>query len=270
VSEGVVRLSSRPPLPLTELWRFRELLRSLVVRNLRVKYQRSALGFVWTLLNPLLTVAVLVLVFSLFLRIQIPHYWAFLVSGYFAWNYFQQMVSMSSWVLAEHASLRRSVAFPPEVLVLAASLARLVELSIELGLALLVLCLLHHHAVPASWVLLPLLLLLLWLVTLGLSFPVATLGAFYGDVQHALPIVLLILFYLSPVFYSAQHVPEAIRPFYFLNPLAGVLTLFQEVLYGGGWPAPRLLLGAAAGSFLLVAAGYASFHRFKAVFAELV
>ena len=144
------------------------------------------------------------------------------------------------------------------------------ELSIELGLALLVLCLLHHHGVPSSWVLLPLLLLFLWLVTLGLSFPVATLGAFYGDVQHALPIVLLMLFYLSPVFYSAQQVPESIRPYYFLNPMASVLTLFQQVLYGGDWPASTLLLGAGAGALLLGAAGYASFHRSKAVFAELV
>jgi ABC-type polysaccharide/polyol phosphate export permease len=270
MSDVLVRTSESPPFALAELWRFRELLRSLVVRNLRVKYQRSALGFVWTLLNPLLTVAVLVTVFSLFLRIQIPQYWAFLVSGYFAWYFFQQMVSMSTWVLAEHTSLRRSVAFPPEVLVLAASLARLVELSIELGLALIVLALLHHHGVPASWVLLPLLLLLLWLVTLGLSFPVATLGAFYSDVQHVLPIVLLMLFYLSPVFYSAQQVPEGMRPLYFLNPMACVLTLFQDVLYGGEWPGLQLLLGAGASAVLLAAVGYASFHRFKAVFAELV
>ena len=270
MSEVLVRTSDRPPYALAEVWRFRELLRSLVVRNLRVKYQRSTLGFVWTLLNPLLTVTVLVTVFSLFLRIQIPHYWAFLVSGYFAWNFFLQMVNMSTWVLAEHSSLRRSVAFPPEVLVLAASLARLVELSIELGLALLVLGLLHHQAIPASWVLLPVLLLFLWLVTLGLSFPVATLGAFYSDVQHALPIALLMLFYLSPVFYSAGQVPERMRPLYFLNPMASVLTLFQQVLYGGEWPGLPLLLGAGAGAVLLATAGYASFHRCKAVFAELV
>jgi ABC-type polysaccharide/polyol phosphate export permease len=270
MSEGVVRISSRPPSALGELWRFRELLRSLVVRNLRVKYQRSTLGFVWTLLNPLLTVTVLVTVFTLFLRIRIPHYWAFLVSGYFAWNFFLQMVSMSTWVLAEHTSLRRSVAFPAEVLVLAASLARLVELTVELALALAVLSLLHHHGIPASWVLLPVLLLLLWLVTLGLSFPVATLGAFYSDVQHALPVLLLMLFYLSPVFYAAEQVPEAIRPFYFMNPMAGILTLFQQVLYGGEWPGARLLLGAGAGAVLLALAGYASFHRSKAVFAELV
>ena len=270
MSEVLVRTSARPPFALAELWRYRELLRSLVVRNLRVKYQRSALGFVWTLLNPLLTVTVLVTVFSLFLRIPIPRYWAFLVSGYFAWNFFLQMVNLSTWVLAEHTSLRRSVAFPAEVLVLAASLARMVELSVELGFALLALAVLHHHAIPASWVLLPVLLLLLWLVTVGLSFPVATLGAFYSDVQHALPIVLLMLFYLSPVFYSAQQVPEVIRPFYFLNPMAGVLTLFQQVLYGGEWPGSRLLLGTGAGAVLLATAGYASFHRFKAVFAELV
>ncbi|HZN96516.1 MAG TPA: hypothetical protein VFB61_02195, partial [Gemmatimonadales bacterium] len=78
--------SSEAPSRLGRLWRFRELLRSLVIRNLKVKYQRSLLGFVWTMLNPLLTVGILVLVFSHVVRIPLPDYWAFVLSGYFVWN----------------------------------------------------------------------------------------------------------------------------------------------------------------------------------------
>ena len=97
---------------LSEVWRFREFLTSLVVRNLKVKYQRSVLGFIWTLLNPLLTVAVIAAIFSYVVRIEMPQYWAFLLSGYFVWNYVMQTLSSATYVLGEHAQLSRSVAFP--------------------------------------------------------------------------------------------------------------------------------------------------------------
>src|SRR5690606_39215226 len=124
-----------------EVWRYRELLRSLVLRNLKAKYQRSLLGFVWTLLNPLLMIGVLVGVFSYIIRIPIERYWAFLISGYFAWSYFSQMLNTSTYILAEHGKLARSVRFPAEVPVLAATLSRLTEFAIELSLMLVLLVL---------------------------------------------------------------------------------------------------------------------------------
>ena len=94
---------NRPGGRLRRVWRYRELLHSLVVRNLKVKYQRSLLGFVWTLVNPLLTVAILVVVFSHVVRIQVPHYWAFLLSGYFVWNFMLQTLNTGTWIFAEHS-----------------------------------------------------------------------------------------------------------------------------------------------------------------------
>ena len=142
------------------MWRYRELLRGLVVRNLKVKYQRSLLGFVWTLVNPLLTVTILVVVFSHVVRIQVPHYWAFLLSGYFVWNFMLQTLNTGTWIFAEHSRLTRSVAFPSEILVFSAAGSRLIEFLAEIALILLALVLLHHHGVPASYVLLPVLILL--------------------------------------------------------------------------------------------------------------
>ena len=88
----------------SEIWSYRDLLRNLVARNLKVKYQRSVLGFLWTLLNPLLTVGVLVMVFTFVVRVQIENYWAFLLSGYFVWNFISQSLNSATFVLAEHAS----------------------------------------------------------------------------------------------------------------------------------------------------------------------
>jgi ABC-2 type transport system permease protein len=265
----LVSSDRRPPV-WREVWEYRELLRSLIVRQLKVKYQRSVLGFIWTLLNPLLTVGILVLVFHYVVKIRVEHYWAFLLSGYFVWNYMLQMLSSGTYVIHEHAALRRSVAFPGEVLLLATAAGRFVEFAIELLIALTALTIVHHQGVPASYVLLPVLLLLQVLLALGFMMPIATLSVFYSDVQHARPIILLMLFYVSPVFYPASMVPEAMRNLYFLNPIAGLLTLFHTVLYEGRFPS-LLLLGATVGfTMLLLAVGYHVFNRYKLLFAEIV
>ena len=145
---------------LTELWSFRELLRSLVIRNLKVKYQRSVLGFLWTLVNPLLTAGVLIVVFSIIVRIQLDDYWAFLISGYFVWAFVSQSLGAGTTVFDEHAALRRSIAFPNELLIFAGAIARLVEFSVELGIAIIALAAFHHGGLPASFLLLPVLMVL--------------------------------------------------------------------------------------------------------------
>jgi len=253
-----------------QVWHFRELLRQLILRNLKVKYQRSLLGFVWTFLNPLLTVAILVLVFSHVVRIPLPDYWAFVLSGYFVWNCILQTLNTGTYIFAEHSRLTRSVAFPSEILVLGAVGSRLLEFLAEIALILVLLVAFHHHHVPASFALLPILLAIQVLLVIGLALPIATLSVFYYDVQHALPIALTTLFYLSPVFYPAQMVPEAARPFYFLNPIAGLLTLYHEILYAGRMPSFTLLLGMIAAALLVYVIGYAIFNRYCSVFSEIV
>jgi ABC-type polysaccharide/polyol phosphate export permease len=258
------------PTRLGEVWRYRELLRSLVVRNLKVKYQRSLLGFVWTLVNPLLTVSILVVVFSHVVRIPVPHYWAFLLSGYFVWNFMLQTLNTGTWIFAEHSRLTRSVAFPSEILVFSAAGSRLIEFVAEISLILAVMILVHHHGVPASYALIPLLMVIQVVLAVGLALPIATLSVFYYDVYHALPIALTSLFYLSPVFYPASMVPEAVRTVYFLNPIAGLLTLYHDVVYAGQWPSATLLAGTCAATALVGVLGYAVFHRYAAVFPEIV
>src|SRR5688572_26331326 len=258
------------PHRLRGVWRYRELLRGLVIRNLKVKYQRSLLGFVWTLVNPLLTVAILVVVFSHVVRIPLPHYWAFLLSGYFVWNFVLQTLNTGTYIFAEHSRLTRSVAFPSEILVFGAAGSRLIEFVAELALVLVALVLLHHGRVPESFVLLPVLVLIQLLLVIGLALPIATLSVFYYDVYHALPIALTTLFYLSPVFYPASMVPEAARAFYFLNPMAGLLTLYQDVLYWGRMPSLALLGGVIVATLGIYVIGYAIFRRYAAIFPEIV
>ena len=121
------------------IWRYRELLRVLIVRNTKVKYQGSALGFLWTLLNPLLIMAILLAVFTHVIRMQIEDYWAFLLSGYFVYHSIGQTLTAASFVYSEYATMLRSVALPPETPLLAATLSRFLEYLVELALILVLL-----------------------------------------------------------------------------------------------------------------------------------
>jgi lipopolysaccharide transport system permease protein len=268
----VVRVVGAGDMPsrLTQVWQHRELLRSMIIRNLKVKYQRSLLGFVWTLFNPLVTVAILVLVFSHVVRIPLPHYWAFVLSGYFVWNCMLQTLNTGTYIFAEHSRLTRSVAFPSEILVFGAVASRVVEFLAEIILIMVLLAGFHHFRIPASYALLPVLVILQILIAIGLALPIATLSVFYYDVQHALPIALTTLFYLSPVFYPVDMVPEAIRPFYFMNPVAGLLSLYHQILYVGRMPSLSMLLGVVAAALLVYSVGYAVFKRYASVYAEIV
>jgi len=254
---------------LRELWRFRHMLGHLASRNLKVKYKRSALGFLWTLLNPLATVLVLVAVFRIVVRLPIEHYWAFLLSGYFAWNTAAQSLFSASTILPEHARLTRSVAFPKEVLVLAALVARFVELAAELAILVVVLAVFHHGTVPAAFALVPVLVVVEALLVVGLMLPIAVLSTLFRDVTQGLPVLLTTLFYLSPVFYPASMVPEAFRGIYAANPFASLLACFHRVLYDGS-PPPIPELALAAGIALVVAAGgFLVFGRYSEVCAEI-
>jgi lipopolysaccharide transport system permease protein len=211
-----------------------------------------------------------VAVFTYVVRVPVESYWAFLLSGWFVWSFLLQMLSTATYVLIEHAGLRRSVAFPSEVLVLSAAASRMFEFLIELSLVLAALILLYHRGVPQSFVLLPVLMVLQVLLALGMVMPLAVLSVFYADVQHAMPVALMVLFYASPVFYPASMVPEVIRSLYLVNPIAGMMTLYQEVLYEGRFPSPALLAGVSAVTIVLFLLGHGIFRRYRDVLAEIV
>ncbi len=254
---------------LREVWRCRSLFLILVMRDLKIKYQRSPIGFVWTLLNPLCTSLILIGVFTYIIKVPVAHYWAFLLSGYFVWNFMQQVLIQSTNLLREHGNLRRNIAFPSEILIWSASFSRLLEFLLEIGLVMIGLVVFHHEDIPTSLVLFPLLIVIQVFLTVGLMFPLSTLSVFFHDVSYALPVVIFSLFYISPVFYPLEMIPEAVRPYSFLNPFSGILTLYHAVLYDGIWPSIPMLSSVFGSAIVICFLGYAIFKRFNNTCVEI-
>lgn len=253
-----------------EVWGYRELLRALVARNLKVRYQRSVIGLAWTLVNPLITVGILVLVFSQVLRIDVPGYWAFLISGYFPWVFALHTLGNSPSVVSGHAYMTRSLAFPAEVLVAATVISRLIEFVVELTLVSLVLAVFWHHALPLSFVALPLAIVLHAGLVIGVALPISAAAVFFTDVEHAVPAALMFLGFLSPVYYPLSFVPDSLRTVFLLNPFASQLSLFHAILYDGRFPLWREWGVAALFSVAAILIGAVLFRWRRAYFAEIV
>ena len=213
------------------LYQYRELIRNLVVKDLKLKYRDSTIGFLWSLVNPLLLILVYSFVFSHILKGGIANFSYFLLIGILPWNFFAQSIMMSTGSILDNERLIRKVAMPMEVFPVATVLFNLVQFA----LALLVFAPMSFwfFQVPMAWVTLwffPLLILHM-LFTIGLSFLISTATVFYRDVRHFVEIALMLLFWLTPIIYDIGSVPESFRSVIYLNPQSFFILSYQDILY---------------------------------------
>jgi lipopolysaccharide transport system permease protein len=257
-------------LDLRELWRFRELVYFLALRDVKVRYKQTALGVAWVLLQPLLAMGIFSVVFgSRGLTTNGVPYSLFVVSGLVPWFYFANATSGASGSIVGNTQLISKVYFPRLAIPLAAVLANLVDLSIGL---LLELVLLLMFGVAFGWNLLavPILVGLSVLTALAVSVWLSALDVQYRDVRYAVPFFIQVWLFATPVIYSAADVPERWRFMLMLNPMTGIIEGFRWALLGMG-EAP---LGALALSMMIVigllSAGLLYFRRMERTFADVI
>ena len=257
-------------LDLRELWRFRELVYFLALRDVKVRYKQTALGVAWVLLQPLLAMGIFSIVFgSRGLTTNGVPYPLFVVSGLVPWFYFSNATSGASGSVVGNTQLISKVYFPRLAIPLAAVLANLVDLSIGL---LLELVLLVAFGVGLGWQLLavPLLVAMMVLTALGVSVWLSALDVQYRDVRYAVPFFIQVWLFATPVIYSAGDVPERFRPILGLNPMSGVIEGFRWALLGIGDPPLAALAGSGLIVLLLLATGLLYFRRMERTFADVI
>jgi len=257
-------------LDLRELWRFRELVYFLALRDVKVRYKQTALGVTWVLLQPLLAMGIFSIVFGQRgLTTDGIAYPLFVVSGLVPWFYFSNATSGASGSVVGNTQLISKVYFPRLAIPLAAVMANLVDLSIGL---LLELVLLVVFGTALSWQLLalPLLVALVVLTALGVSVWLSALDVQYRDVRYAVPFFMQVWLFATPVIYSAGDVPERWRPLLRLNPMTGVIEGFRWALLGTGEAPLAALGGSVAIVLVLLASGLLYFRRMERTFADVI
>lgn len=254
---------------ISAIGRYRFLTRYLVAREINAKYKGSVLGFVWSLLNPLLNLTVYSVVFSVFLRLNIPHFSLFLLSGLLPWTWFQQSIATSAASLIAQSSVIKKVSFPREVIPMSVVLANTVNFFLSLAV-LLLLAAVMRYPVHWSWCLVPVVAVPLFFAVLGASLLVSVLTAYFRDIEHLLNVVLFAWLYMTPIMYEKTMVPLRLRWLITVNPMSSVVSQFQRVIYYGELPRWGLLsieLVAALGIFYL---GLLGFRRTSSRLAEVL
>jgi lipopolysaccharide transport system permease protein len=251
-----------------ELVHYRELIRNLVARDLKVRYRNSILGFIWCLLNPLLMMGVFTFVFTVLMKNNIPNYPVFVLTGLLAWNFHQTAVMGGINSIVTNSGLVMKVYFPREVLPISTVLSNAVNFVLAL-IALFAMIFAFRIQLSASLLLLPVILGIQIIFTSGLALFLSALTVFFRDVGIITETALLAWFFLTPIFYRMQDLfPAYSRLMYMANPMASIIAAYQDILYRGGMPAMDFVARTFVTSIVVLVVGYVFFRRSAKRFGE--
>ena len=239
---------------------YRELIWALVLRDLKVRYRRSAIGFVWTMLQPLLMMLVFQLVFSTMFRFEILNYAVYALAGILFWNFFSQSILASMNSLRGNANLLKKVPVPHAVFPVATVLSGLVNMAFAM-VPLFGLLLVTRHPLTPALLFLPAAILLAALFTLGAGLLLSPLAVFFHDVTELVGVALALLMYLTPIFYPMSILPESMRWIVRFNPIRSILEVFRDPIYQGEIPPLSHLAVAVVVTVAMLVIGAAAFRK---------
>jgi lipopolysaccharide transport system permease protein len=257
---------------LRELWVFREVLLAFLVRQVKVKYKQAAVGIGWAVIQPVAAAALFALFLGKLSNVgsEGAPYLLFALAGMSAWTYFSGSASTAMESLVTDQALLRKVYFPREVLPLAAVGAGLVDFLPALA-TLIVAAFLFGIPPALSWLVLPLPIIVLAVTAAALGLGLSALNAYYRDIRYALPFVVQMGLFASPVIYSLSVIPESWRGVYAtLNPIAAAIDALRRIVVHHTWPNFAVTFAALAWSLLLAIGAYVLFKRLERGFSDRV
>lgn len=252
-----------------ELIRYREMFVGLVNREVRARYKGSVLGFIWSLLNPLMMMGIYSLIFSVYMRINIPNYPLFIFCGLLPWGWFATSITNATAAIVANSNLIKKVYFPLEILPIVSVSTNLVNFVLSLPILFLFMAL-YHVPFTINLLFLPLLMVIQFMLTLGFGLILCTLNAFYRDVEQLLGPLMMAWFYVTPVVYQASSIPAKFKFLFYVNPMAPLIAGYQSILFQGTAPNMPHLLASVVEGVLLLLIGYSIFYSKKFSFAEAV
>lgn len=254
---------------------YRRLLVSFVVNDLRFRYAGSSVGFFWTVIDPILELAIYTFVFSVLLKVRFApegdtlHYALFLFSGIVVWFNLQETFSRCTSILSEHAPLIRKLYFPAAILPSHVVLSGLVNQAIRTGILLISIAL-AGYGISFHVLLVPLLMGLQALFTVGIGMALATASVYFKDLAHMVKVGLMVWMFITPIFYPPTSYPREFQVLLVLNPLAHLVGMYQELLLNNRLPHQgSIIIFSVAALFSFILGGYL-FSRHQDRFSDLV
>lgn len=253
---------------LKELYDYREMIRSLIRRELRGKYKASVLGFLWTFLNPLFQLFVYTIVFSVILRSGIEDFYLYLFIGLVPWNFFHTSVSGGASCVVCQENLIKKIYFPRMALPVAYVTGAFINMLLTSMITFLFLLAGGHGFCIRALFYLPLVALIEYIFAIGMCMIVSALDIFFRDMEYILGIITMAWMYLTPVMYTMEMIPQEMRGIFLLNPMTAMIRAYQDILYYKKVPEIETLATATVLGLCFCVAGFAVFERLQRKFAE--
>jgi lipopolysaccharide transport system permease protein len=255
----------------SELWEYRELLYTFVERELKIRYKQTAIGVSWVVLQPMIAVVIFTVIFGQLAKMPSDGVWypVFALTALLPWNFFAQAISRAGGALVSNANLVSKIYFPRILLPLSMVLAPLIDLALSL---ILLFGLLIYAGIPlTSKVLtLPAFILVAMFAAMGISLFLSAANVKYRDIGHAIPFLIQIWMFMSPIVYSVSLVPEEWRWLYGLNPMVGVIEGFRWALLGQVAPDPIVLIESCLIFCIVFIVGLLYFKKMERQFADVI
>ncbi len=262
--------------PLQRAWRFRELIRAVVRRELAARFRGSILGWLWAIFGPLLMLTIYTFVFSSAIGIRtaasakgISNYSLTIFVGLIVFNLFSEVAYRAPALLHENANFIKKSIFPSETLAWTATIRAIVYAGISFAV-LLVFELVLVHWLPLTFFLLPLVVIPFVLFLLGVSWFLMALGSFTRDVTHLMASIVPVFMFATPIFYSVNDAPKTLRIFLRCNIIGDYVEMVRDVVLYDILPNPFLYIGTVLVSLLIFRASYRFFMRYKNVFVDVI
>ncbi len=253
---------------LREIYEYREMVYSLIKRDLRGRYKGSVLGFLWTFLNPLFQLIVYTFVFSVVMRAGYDKYYLFLFVALIPWIFFSTSVVGGASCIWAQKDMVNKIYFPREVLPIAHVTCQLINMLLSFIVIFAVLIVTGHGINFIAVLYLPLIVLVEYLLALGITMLVSAITVFLRDVEYILGILMMAWQFLSPVMYGEDMVPEALQSVFAINPMTPILVAYRDIFYYKQVPMISTLLQATVLGVLLLVVGFFVFERLKKHFSE--
>jgi len=258
------------PVDLKELWAYRELVSAFTMRDIKLRYKQTGLGIAWAVLQPILTMIIFTVIFGNLAKIPsegVP-YPVFVLAALLPWTLFAEGLNRSTTSMITNASIMTKVYFPRLIMPLSSIISPLIDFGVSF--IILIALMAYFGFMPTVTVIfLPLFLLLALATSLGVGLWLSALNVRYRDFQYTIPFLIQIWMFASPVVYASSLVPENLRVWYGLNPMAGVIEGFRWTLLGTGAPGAMVLVSAGMVA-LLLASGMFYFRRMEQYYADIV
>lgn len=251
-----------------ELWQYREMIASLVRRDLKGRYKGSVLGFLWMFLNPLLQLCVYTVVFSTIMRNGIEKFYLFLFVALVPWIFFSTCLSGGTTVVFGQQDMVKKIYFPREVLPIAFTTSQFVNMLLSFLVIFVVVFFSGIKISLSALLYLPVIMLIEYVLALGITFLASALSVYFRDLQQILGIVSMAWMYLTPILYSVDMVPEQFLKLFYLNPMTSITIAYRDILYYGKCPEMSTLFNATVLGVVVLIVGEIVFSRLQRGFAE--